>query len=200
MKVFFTCSTRSIDKYSQNYRAIRDAIISAGNRINRDWIDYSINIAKRKTPGIPSHTLYGDVMTAILTADAVIVDATIRSMALGHQLTYALQNGKPILLLRLKNKKDNKPKLFIEGSKFKNLTTSEYETPEEAKVIVAQFFDKHKDKPKKRFNLVLTGSQHSFINWASFYYKKTKTDVIHEAIEEMSEKDSLYKKFLSKQS
>jgi len=200
MKVFFTCSTRSIEKYSKNYRAIRDAIISSGNKINRDWIDYSINVAKRNTPDVPSHTIYEDVMTAILTADAVVVDATIRNMALGHQLTYALQNEKPVLLLRLKTKKDTKEKLFVEGSKFKNLNAHEYTTPKEAKAIVKQFFEKYKNKPKKRFNLVLTGSQYNYINWAAYYYKKTKTDIIHESIEDSAEKDSLYKKYLSKQS
>lgn len=200
MKVFFTCSTRLIDKYGQNYRAIRDAIISSGNKINRDWIDYSINVAKRNIPDVPSYTMYEDVMLAILTVDAIVADATVRSMSLGHQLTCALQNEKPVLLLRLKQKNDDKKKLFVEGSKFKNLNVYEYKSPKEIEKIVKQFFEKYKDKPKKRFNLVLTGSQYNYINWASYYYKKTKTDIIHEAVEEIAENDSLYKKYLSKQS
>ncbi len=39
-------------------------------------------------------------MSAIVVADVVVVDATVRSMSLDRQLTYALQKGKPALVLR----------------------------------------------------------------------------------------------------
>lgn len=197
MNVFFTCSTKDIDKFANNYRTIRNAIISEGNKIKRDWIDYSINLAKRNIPQEPTHTFYNDVMTAIITSDAIVVDATVRSMAIGHQLTYALLNNKPVLLLRDK-KNDNKEKLFIEGSGAKNLNVYEYQNLKDAKTIVKRFFKKYQDKPKARFNLVLTGSLNNYVNWASFYYKKTKTEIIHEAIDNVAEHDSLYKGFVTK--
>src|SRR5690554_3739674 len=98
MKVFFSCSTRSITKYAVFYRAVRDEILKLGHRLSRDWIDYSINVAQRGISGVPSHTLYKDVMSAIVVADVVIIDASVKSMSLGHQLTYALHKGKPVLV------------------------------------------------------------------------------------------------------
>ena len=200
MVVFFTCSTKKIAKYARFYRATRNTILSLRHKINRDWIDNSINLAKKNLPEEPTYTHYEDVVAAIMTADAVVVDSTVPSMAIGHQVTIALQNDKPVLLLRL-NKNGAKPeKLFIEGSHSKNLEVYEYAISAEIKRKVAQFLKKHEDKPKKRFNLVLTGYLNSYLSWASFYYKKTKTDLIHEAVENILEKDSQYKKYLSKQS
>lgn len=199
MKVFFTCPTKSIAKYGQCYRTIRDEIISLGHKINRDWIDYSINVAKRGNHDIPSHGLYQDVMSAILTADVIVVDATIKSMSLGHQITYALQKGKPVLLLRRKKKNESFKKLFVEGSNSKDLTTAEYKTIKDIPKILKQFFRKYKNKSQRRFNLALTSSQDTYINWASFYYRKTKTEVIQEAIDKLAERDSSFKKYLSRQ-
>lgn len=197
MNVFFTCSTNKIKKYARYYRAIRNEILNQGNKINRDWLDYSINLAERNIPDIPSSNYYQDVISAILTADSIVVDTTVKSMALGYQIAYALSNNKLVLLLHFKDK--GVIKHFIEGSNLENLNVYEYKTEAEAKKIIKQFFKKYRNLPKKRFNLVLTGSLNNYINWASFNYQKTKTELIHKAIEKMLENDSLYKKYLLKE-
>jgi len=200
MKVFFTCSTRSINKYADFYRATRNEILKLGYQLSRDWIDYSINVAQRKIPDIPSHTLYRDVMSAIVVADVVAIDATIRSMPIGHQLTYALQKGKPVLVLRHKSKGEDLEKLFIEGSQVKDLLVAEYENIDDIKKQLQRFFKKYEDKSVRRFNLVIIGAEDSYISWAAFNYKKTKTEIIQEAIDKMMERDSVYKKYLERQS
>jgi hypothetical protein len=199
MKVFFTCSTKDIDKHGKNYLAIRDEILSLGHKIERDWIDYSINVAQRNIPDIPTYRVYGDVMGAITTADAVVVDSSVRSMSLGHQLTYALQKGKPVLLVRAHNENARK-KLFIEGSENNDLVIDTYKDNNDIKRILKSFFNKYDDKTVKRFNLVLSGAEDSYISWAAFNNKKTKTEIIQVAIDQMAERDTSYKKYLSRQS
>lgn len=200
MKIFFTCSTKNITKYAGYYRAIRDEIIALGHKINRDWIDYSINIAQRNTPDMPPYSIYKDVMTAIYTADVIVVEATVKSMSLGHQITYALERGKPILILTLGEKNKKTEKLFVEGSESKDLITVSYKNKKEIKDILKNFLDKYENKSIKRFNLVLTGAENNYIEWASFNYKKTKTEIIQDSIDKILEKDITYKKYLSRQS
>jgi hypothetical protein len=200
MKVFFTCSTKSISEHAKYYREIRNQIIALGHTINRDWIDYSINVAERGIPDIPSFALYKDVMSAILTADSVVVDSTVRSMSLGHQITYALQKDKTVLLMKYEKKGEKTKKLFIEGSDSENLITAEYKKIMDIKKILKRYFDKFEEKSIKRFNLAMTGAGDNYINWASFNYKKTKTEIIQEGIDKMIEKDITYKKYLSRQS
>ena len=197
MIIFFTCSSKEIGGFERFYKTARNTILSLGHKINRDWIDYSINLAKRNIPEAPTHTLYEDVVAAIMTADALVVDASVASMAIGHQVTLALQNDKPVLLLKLESRGKKQEKLFIEGSNSKNLEVRQYSKTTDIKLAVTEFLRKHEDKPKKRFNLVLTGILSNYLNWASFYYNKTKTNLIHEAVETMSEKDSQYKRYLS---
>ena len=200
MKVFFTCSARSIEKHAKYYRKIRNTILSLGHKLSRDWIDYSINTAQRGTLGVSSHTFYKDVMSAILTADVVVVDASIRSMAVGHQTTYALLKGKPVLLMRHKKKGQKSQKMFIEGSESKEFNVNEYESIRDIEKILKKFFSKYEKKSITRFNLALIGDQDSYISWASFNYKKTKTEIIQEAIDSVIEKDIVYKKYLDRQS
>lgn len=197
MVVFFTCSTKKIGKYASYYLAARDAVFKSGNSVNRDWIDYSINLAKRNITEASTHIHYEDVVASIMTSDAVVVDSTVPSMAIGHQVTIALQNEKPVLLLKLRQTNSKVDKLFIEGSNSPNLEVREYSSAKQIKKIVMQFLRKYESKPKKRFNLVLTGYLNNFLSWASFYYKRTKTELIHEAVENMLEKDSQYKSYLS---
>ena len=198
MVVFFTCSAKGMAKFGLFYKNARSTILSLGHKINRDWIDHSINLAKRGILEKSTDTHYSNVVAAIMTADAVIVDSTVPSMAIGHQATLALQNDKPVLLLKLKQKGVNMDKLFIEGSGAKNLEVFEYSTPSQMKNIVEIFFKKYETRPKKRFNLVLTGYLNNYLSWASFFYKKTKTDLIHECVGKTLEKDSHYKKYLSR--
>jgi len=199
MKVFFTCSTKDISKHGKNYIAIRDEILSLGHKIERDWINYSINVAQRNIPDIPTYRIYSDVMGAITTADVVIVDASVRSMSLGHQLTYALQKSKPVLLVRTHNE-NTKNKLFIEGSENNDLVIETYKNKNDIKRVLKSFFNKYDNKTVKRFNLVLSGAEDSYISWAAFNNKKTKTEIIQVAIDQMAERDTSYKKYLSRQS
>jgi hypothetical protein len=200
MKVYFACSTKDIERHARDYRAARDEIVNLGHNISRDWIDYSINVASKNIEDIPSHKLYKDIMTAILTSDAVIFDITVRSMSVGHQITQALNAGKPVLVIRRKKKKESLKKLFLEGSDYKDLQVSEYKNADEIQKLIKQFLNKYDKKTQKRFNLVMSGAQENYISWASFNYKKTKTDIIHESIDRMIEKDPVYKKYLERQS
>lgn len=200
MKVFFTCSSQKISKHEKFYRHIRDEIISQGHQLTRDWIDYSINVAKRGTPDISSYSIYKDIAAAILTADVIIADATIKSMSLGHQITFAIQKEKPTLLLKYRGESDESEKLFIEGSDFPNLIVENYKDTNNINKILKRFFYRYESQSKKRFNLVLTEILDNYISWASFHYKKTKTEIIHDAVDKTSKNDLAYKNYLSRQS
>lgn len=197
MKVFSTCPTKRIDKSAKYYRAVRDEILKQGHELTRDWIDYSINVAKRGIDDLPADEIYEDVIAAILNADVIIADVTIRSMAVGHQVTFALQKDRPVLLLRRSTDKELPEKLFIEGSNTENLTVEVYKTVKDIPKILEKFFEKHSDEEQKRFNLSLTSTQDGYISWAAYFYDKTKTEIIQDAIEKKAEKDATYKKHLS---
>lgn len=199
MKVFFTCSTESIDKLDKFYKAIRNEIIEFGHKITMDWIDYSINVAKRNIPDVSPSAFYKDIINAILIADVVIADATVESMSLGHQLTFALHKHKPLLIFRYKKRNEKNKELFIEGSDFKDLAVIEYENIDNITKNLRQFFKKYEKKSIRRFNLILTSTQDTYIRWVAHNFRKTKTEIIQEAIDHIAEKDAAYKKYIARQ-
>ena len=196
MIIFFSCSTKDILKYKNFYRQIGDSIKNLGHTINRDWIDKSIEYAEKSSPDVPPPSVYWEVMSAIVTADLVIVDATVASMSVGHQLTFALQKMKPVLLLQYTKDNEDIQELFISGAKSPMLMIKRYSSVEEIKPIIKEFIRKYESKSKTRFNLVLNRAQDSYIQWAAFNYKKSKTEIIQESINEKMEKDKAFEKYL----
>lgn len=196
MKIFFTCSARDIDKYQDYYRQIRDSIRSLGHTLTKDWIDQSIEIAETDEKHIPSSTLYQNFMSAILASELVVCDATVRSMSIGHQITFALQKKKPVLLLQSALNKQNPEELFINGAKSPLLVIKIYHDKKEIPTIIKRFIQRFESSSKTRFNLVINKAMDSYIEWAAFHYKRSKTEIIQDAINEKMEKDQYYEQYL----
>ncbi len=196
MVIFFSCSTKDILKYKVFYKEIRDSIKSLGHTINRDWIEKSIEVAEKNKDDIPTYSIYREVMSAIVTADMVVIDATVRSMSVGHQLTFALQKKKPVLLLQYSKEEKGLSELFISGAKSPLLMIRNYKSKEEIMPVIKEFARKYESNSKTRFNLVLNKAQENYIEWASFTHKKSKTEIIQESINEKMEKDKGFEKYL----
>lgn len=195
MTVFFTCSTRHILKYREYYQEARKSILSLGHTINRDWLEEALAEAEKNKDSELS-SVYQNVMSSIVTADLIIADTTVSSMSIGHQITFALQKRKPVLLMHYLAGGDELRDIFIVGAKSPLLSMKGYETTAEIRDIVKDFVNKFGTASKTRFNLVLNKAQDSYIEWASFQTKKSKTEIIQDAINEKMHGDKLFEKYL----
>lgn len=198
MKVFFSCSTNSILLHKAAYETILKTIKDEGHELTRDWLGKSIELASNKKPDLKRGGHYSMVMSAIIAADLVIFDGTVQSMSIGHQLTFALDKSKPTLLLA-NTPEDSMKDFFISGSKSSFLTMKSYKEVNDLPNLVKDFLHKNSSKSKVRFQIVLDKSQHDFIEWASFEYKRNKSDLIKKAIDASAEKDEDYQNHLSNQ-
>lgn len=191
MKIFFSCSTGDLLKHKEDYTVIVDTVKKEGHTLTRDWLEKSIEHTEQSSGKSDRSNRYSKVMLAIAQADAVIFDCTVRSMGIGHQLTYALDKSKPTLLLYKRVSKEAED-LFISGSKSGFLTIKDYKTQEEAQKLVRDFLLKNLSKPKVRFQLVMDKEQNDFIEWASYKYKRNKSEIIKSAIDKMAGEDKDY--------
>lgn len=198
MKVFFSCSTNNILSHKDAYEAIVLAIKEEGHDLTRNWLKKSIELASQKVPDIKRGDHYSLVMSAIISADLVILDSSVQSMSIGHQLTFALDKGKPTLLLANMSEESMKD-LFISGSKSSFLTMKNYENVSEIPKIVKDFLRKNSSKSKIRFQIVLDKPQHDYIEWAAFKYSKNKSEIIKKSIDTTSSSDEDYQSHLSNQ-
>ena len=200
MKVIFTCSTKEIHKYAEFYRATRKAILDSGCELTRDWLEFSIERAAGRLNDVEPTSIYEVVMRSIFTADLLIADVTVRSMSIGHQLTYALTKKKPILLLLHQDNASTNRQLFIEGSSSKLITKKTYVNIQEITPIVRTFIHDHSELPEKRFNLKLTNLQNKYLDWANFALGVNKTTLIHSALDQAMGNDSEFQKHLNDES
>ncbi len=201
MKVFFATSTSELKKYQQNYLDICRLIKEMGHTITRDWIDEAIRLYDQKVEYIDREEIYSQVSDAIMAADVVVVEGTIASFSIGHQITLALTKNKPVLFLQLNKKKSKKDPFqnnFIDGIKSPLLTVEQY-TSDELPDILNDFFDKNAGKHVVKFNIVLTREIENYLNWVSFAHRVNRSEFIRELIlNHMRNGDEKYRKYLEK--
>ena len=198
MKVYFGCSTNNILKHKEAYTEALKTIKGKKHELTRDWVRKSIDLAESKTKDIPSATLYQEVMSAIAAADVAIFDITETSMTIGHQLTFAMSKSKPILLLGNYKNSEEMEGMFIGGARSPLVMIKNYQSVDEIERLVNDFLVKYARKPNTRFNLVLDRELATYVDWATFNYKSSKTDVIKDSIRERLEKDGMYQDYLQR--
>lgn len=203
MKIHFACSTSELEIYSKNYIDICNIIRDMGHTITRDWIDNAVATLSDYKKGkikIDRVDIYNKAVESILSSNVVIIEGTISSFSIGHQMTLALSKNKPTLVLIYNDGSDKKNKFqssFIHGIKSPLLTVAKYSSAEDLKRILSNFLSKSTNASIK-FNIVLSKEIENYLNWASFYYKVNKSEFIRDIIvKHMNDNDLNYQKYTS---
>jgi len=202
MKIHFACSTFELEIYGKNYVDICSLIKDAGHTIARDWIDNAVATLEDYKKGkikIDRVEIYNKAVESILASDVVIIEGTVSSFSIGHQMTLALNKNKPTLVLIYNDGSDKKNKLqnsFINGIKSPFLTIAKYSSKEDIKRILARFLNQSTSHTVK-FNIVLSKEIENYLDWASFYYKINKSEFIRDMLtKHINENDLNYQKYI----
>lgn len=196
MKVHFSCSTTKLSEYKNNYLTIRDTIKKLGHSLTRDWLENAIKVRERGET-VDREEIYKKTVESELMADVVVVEGTVPSFSIGHQITLAIDKSKPVLFL-LNKKVENENLLkstFIDGINSPLLSVKNYDL-DNIKSILENFFLKYKDGLHVRFNLVLNNELDNYLDWASFTYKDNKSEFIRKLIQERLLQETEYKKYI----
>jgi len=154
-------------------------------------IDYYPNIQ------INYEEMYDEIIVSILDADVCIVEGTVKGLSTGHVMTVALDKSKPLLFLHQNNGSDKFP-FIVNGNKMYLLTEKVYKNQKDIPEIIKNFLDSQKKGKKVRFNLVLSQPENNYLSWATFVYKKNKTEIIRELINDQISSDNKYKDLQNK--
>lgn len=202
MKVHFACSTSELDVYSKNYIDICNIIRDLGHVISRDWIKNAVATLDDYKKGkikIDRVDIYNKAIESLLASDVAIIEGTVSSFSIGHQLTLALSKNKPTLVLIYNDGSNQKNKFqssFIHGMRSPFLAVSKYSSAEDLKRVISNFLNKSISASVK-FNIVLTKEIENYLDWASFYYKLNKSEFIRSVIIKHMNNDDNYKEYLS---
>ena len=200
MKVHFACSTSELAAFKSDYRNICRLIKEMGHTIARDWLEEAIQFVENETVNsLDREDVYNKVVSSILASDVVVIEGTVASFSVGHQVTLGLSKNKPTLfLVRRKEGGTKSAKVkdsFLAGITSPLLTVSEYDDSNLADVL-NDFLNNNGGRPVVKFNIVLTKEIENYLDWASFTYKINKSQFIRNLIlRHMKDEDTQYKKY-----
>jgi len=200
MKVHFACSTSELEKYKGNYLKICNLIKEMGHTITRDWIEEAIQIVKeKKVNSLDREETYNKVVSSILASDVAIIEGTVASFSIGHQITLGLSKNKPTLFLISKQEAKKNVKVknsFLAGINSPLLKVVEYDDSNLADTL-NDFLNNNGGRPVVKFNIVLTKEIENYLDWSSFTNKVNKSEFIRNLIlKHMKDDDVQYRKYM----
>jgi len=178
MKVYFTCSARGTQNFSNLYQKIFDTILKLGN-------EHTSNYTKESDPGEIygySHeervALYEQAIRDLKRSDVILLEVSTHSLSMGYLMQTALNLGKPVIALY---SKDHKP-AFAAGIEDDKLQVIEYSKNNLTEVI-EESIEFAQSKMDVRFNFFISPAIGNYLDWISKEKKIPRSVYLRSLIE-----------------
>lgn len=178
MKVHLITSRPTLENDIDTLRGIMKIIQGAGHSLAVDWIEeaYERNRGDR-TPDWSK--LYKENLEVIAKADVIIAETSYENFGVGYQVAVAVQQKKPVLLLRHETADKN---AFATGVEDGWVKRKEY-TEENLTDILNQFMQDNDIQAKDmRFNFFIDRPIYNYLRWAAYKTGKTKAEILRELV------------------
>lgn len=190
MKVTFVASHSQSSDLGEYYERIKKVLEERGYTVyagtlfakqdkSREYLD---NQKKREE-------WYKDSIAKVRESDVVVVETSYPSTAnVGHELTYALDLGKPVIALY----KSGRDPFFLRGRVDDKLTILPY-TTYDLEQVLANAFDYALSTQDVRFNFFISPQIGRYLDWVSQKKRIPRAVFLRKLIEQEMQKDSHYK-------
>lgn len=198
MKIFFGCTAARLAEYQDNYLQIREELITQGHVLTRDWLPEAVKrLDQHKSlQRYEPKKMFSAVKRSIMEAEAVVIEDTVSNFSTGYEITFALQQNKPVLVLWLKEKYHPFEHTFLHGVDADNLEIAMYNKESLPKQLRG-FLKKYENAGERhRFNLVLTDTERAYLDWAHYKRGTSRTQLIRNSLRGTIESDTEYTSYL----
>lgn len=197
MKVWFGCTSAKLLEYIDTYKGIRDYIVSKDCVIMGDWLEAAENFQRRNSRGQRDiKQIYGEVIDAINSSDICVIENTVPNFSVAHQITYSLSKQKPTLVIWQHKDNESYTDSYLEAIDSKLLTIRQYRGEQYCEILDEFIGYSRIEFGQQRYNIVLGNKQRYFLDWASAQYGKSRSAIIRDALDGMSEADEQFRKYL----
>ncbi len=188
MKVHFITSRQSLENDVSTLQRITGFIGKSGHALANNWIDEAL---ERQRSG--SHLsadwkkIYKANLENIAETDVLVAEVSYENFGVGYQVATAVQQKKPVLLLR---HADADKAVFSTGVEDGWVRQEEY-TDGNIDSILGKFLEDNDITVKDmRFNFFIDRPIYNYLRWAAFKTGKTKAEVLRELVNrEIENKD-----------
>lgn len=160
MKIFYTSSYYGKKKFQKEYDLVRETLkefnIELISPEEGNYLDVIDPVTRKRLEGNHNLLHYEAIRQGIHLADAVVIEVSYEDIQLGHEITLALNEKKPILALSISE--DFSKKIihdYLFGAKYTGKTI---------KATIQDFLAKVREMSvSKRFNMFLYPSQVDYV-------------------------------------
>lgn len=181
MNVHLITSRQSLQEDIAILREMIRIVQSLGHKVVDEWFEEAYDLLVRdKLAREDWADVFKKRKEAIAKADAIIVESTYENFAVGYQVAAAVQQKKPVLLLRKKSADKN---AFVTGLIDEWVKHDVYgdDTIERS---IANFLNDNDIQTKDmRFNFFIDRPIYNYLRWTSMKTGKTKAEILRDLVE-----------------
>jgi hypothetical protein len=197
MKIWFGTTTSQLNTYKEYYFAINNYLKELGCILPFDWLDTADKFYQTDYKDRNINKIYKQVTSAIDESDAVVIEYTVPNFSTSHQINYALLKRKPILVMRLMKDNPRFSDSYLEAITSPLLTLRQY-TKKDFKEVIDEFLGIAEiGMGQQRYNILLEKRQKYYLDWAANEYKKSRSEILRDLVDDMSDQDEKYRKYSS---
>jgi len=180
MKIHLITSRPTLEKDIKTLRKMVQIIQDNGHTLAVDWIERAY--ARSMNPEQPHADwtkIFKDNLETVTKADAIIAETSYENFGVGYQIAFAVQQKKPVLLLRHDTADKN---AFVTGVEDGWVIREEY-TEENLAGIIKKFLETNDIQAKDmRFNFFIDRPIYNYLRFAAFKTGKTKAEILRELV------------------
>jgi hypothetical protein len=185
MKVHFITSRLSIVDDINSIRVVADAMKKVGYEYE-DWLNEAFEREQEdKRNEADWSSIFKKNMENIAKADVVIAETSNASFAVGYQVAVAVQQKKPVLLLR---HNDTDINAFISGVEDGWVKHVRYDKDTIENILQKFYAENDIQSKDMRFNFFIDRKIYNYLRWAAFKTGKTKAEILRDLVETEIEK------------
>ena len=188
MKVHLITSRPTLKNDIHTLRKIIALIHDQKCVLASDWIDSAYRRLTGTDPELADWAkLYKRNLEDIAGADLVIAETSYENFGVGYQVAVAVQQKKPVLLLRHKAADKN---AFVTGVEDGWVQHAEY-TEDDLSVILNKFLEDNRIETKDmRFNFFIDRPIYNYLRWAAYKTGKTKAEILRDLVSKEIDKSN----------
>jgi hypothetical protein len=196
MKIYFSATITNNEKLRENYLKIIDIIRKEGHFVVENGSISLDSFLKSQSTENDTQSVYKRFDKFLRNAEVFITDISEPSVNSGYEISEALTQRKPVLVLR-NQKSDLQILPLILGNKSPYLKYKTYEE-RNLQTILKKFLDSAEDKIDTKFILIIPPPIDRYLEWNARERSVPKAEVTREAIDRAMNNDKTYQTFIKK--
>ena len=147
-------------KYQKNYEQIVNCLRSAKHTVFEETVEPSRSYVYEEISDDEKALYYKQILKWMNQSDVIVVEASYSSLSIGHEITVALEKGKPVVVLYSENEAPH----FLVGIKSEKLVIEKYSLKNLKNVLLSSI-DFAMEGADTRFNFFISPKIANYLDW-----------------------------------